>query len=428
MSSGSASEFYFLKIKPMWQYFKGEHLSFWMICCYLFFEYTRPQAIFPVINFLPWTQLFLLGSIAGAFLDKSVKWVNTPANFFMIWLAIAIYISSLTAYYPHLSKEHYIDFYGWFVIYFLIINIVNTEKRFYLFLIIFILCAAKISIGTSKSWAMRGFGFTSWGLMGPKGFFQNSGELSILMLTLFPVAFKLWEFLKDKISRIESFLLSLFWITPILTILGASSRGSQLALAVLLLMMFRKNVFKVKPLIITAVFMVALFSFLPEEQKDRFRSSGDDRTSQQRLLYWERGWEMMKSHPFLGVGYFNFSRYFATHYPSDMLYDKAELPHNIFIQVGTDSGFIGLIPFILLIVYCFVVGYKMAKKEVYESNRLLSCSCVGMSYGILGFMLAGQFVTVAYYPFLWIGLSFLVAGSNVFKITKKKKIVRYQED
>lgn len=412
------SEFYFLKIKKMWKYFKQEHFSFWMICCYLFFEYTRPQAIFPSIDFLPWAQLFLIGAMIGAFADRSVKWVSSPINFFIIFFAIVIFASSLNAYYPKISQKYHIDFYSWFVIYFLIINIVNSKQRFYVFLIIFLICAAKISIGTSKNWAMRGFSFTSWGLTGPRGYFQNSGELSILMLTLFPVAYKFYELLKDKVSRLERTLLILFWLTPLLTILGASSRGAQVALALQLAIMFRKYIFRLKSLLIIIAFGFAFFYLLPEEQKARFEVAGDDRTSEQRLLYWENGWEMIQDHPWLGVGYFNFPAYYQRRYPEDLLYDKAELPHNIFIQVGTDAGFLGLVPFCFLLLLPFLLSRKIIKNQ--EKEPFLAAAIVGVLYGILGFILAGQFVTVAYYPFLWIGLALSVSCINVYNLSKKK--------
>jgi len=293
-------------------------------------------------------------------------------------------------------------------------------------LIIFLLCAAKISIGTSKNWALRGFSFTNWGLTGPKGYFQNSGELSILMLTLFPVAYKLYEFFRDKASRFERLILVICWLTPILTILGASSRGSQLALVVQLAIMFRKYIFRLKSLLIIIAFGFAFSYLLPDEQKARFESAGDDKTSQQRLLYWENGWEMIQNHPWLGVGYFNFPSYYAKHYPEDMLYDRAELPHNIFIQVGTDAGFLGLVPFGFLLFIPFLLGRKIVKGQ--NKNSFIPIATEGILYGILGFILAGQFVTVAYYPFLWISLAFVVSAYNISikEISRNKKSLNYR--
>lgn len=404
-------DFYAFKIKPMWMYFKSEHFSFWMICCYLAFEFIRPQSIFPSIDFLPWAQLFILLSFAGIFTDRNSKWVSSPANKWMVCFLLVIIISIYTAHYPDVSKKHFMDFFGWFLIYFLIINIVNTKERFYIFLLIFLVASAKIAVGTSKSWALRGFSFTSWGLMGPRGFFQNSGELAILMLLLFPLAYFLWISLKGKAGVWERRVLLLFWICPIMTILGASSRGSQIALAVQLIFIFRKSMFKIKPLIGIVALITALFFLLPEEQKQRFSQTGEDRTSQQRLLYWSNGWEMMKENPAFGVGFFNFIPYYQHYYPQDMLYKRAELPHNIFIQVGTDTGFIGLFFFAFIILYCLRISIPISRRT--DIDPIWPAIAAGLGYGLLGFVIAGQFVTVAYYPFLWIHLSLLVCLSKI---------------
>lgn len=409
----TVEDFYAFKVKNMWAYFKSQHFSFWMICGYLFFEFVKPQALFPPIAVIPWAQLLLIGALAGVFSDPSIKKVSSAANILLILFSITIAVSIFTATYPEVSKMYYMDFYSWAIIYFLITKIVNTKERFYIFLLIFVLAAGKIAFGTSKSWVSRGFSFTTWGLMGPKGYFQNSGELAILMLMLFPLAFNLYFHLKEKVKTWEKILLALFWICPILTILGASSRGAQVALVVQLAFMFRKSIFKIKPLIGIIILCTSIYYLLPQEQKDRFSSAGDDKTSQQRLLYWENGWEMMKDNPLTGVGFFNFIPYYESHYRSDMLYASAQLPHNIFIQVGTDAGFIALFFFILLILYALGIAASMARDK--RLDLLDRSMAAGLGYGILGWVIAGQFVTVTYYPFFWVHLAFLVSMSAILK-------------
>jgi putative inorganic carbon (hco3(-)) transporter len=406
-------DFYAFKLGPMWSYFKSQHFSFWMICCYLFFEFVRPQALIPAIDFLPWAQLCLIGAIAGAIMDPTVKWVASSANKWIILFLITICISILTAQFPAVAKKHFMDFFGWFVIYFLIINIINTKERFYIFIIIFLFAAGKIALGTSKSWAFRGFSFTTWGLMGPKGYFQNSGELAILMLMLFPLAFYLYQGLKSKIKTWERWVLMLFWICPILTILGASSRGAQIALVVELLLIFRKSIVKPKLFIGVCLLCVSLFYILPDEQKERFSNSGGDKTSQQRLLYWTHGWDMIKEYPLTGVGFFNFSPYYEQHFSHDMLYAFAELPHNIFVQVGTDAGVIAVFAFFVLIFYCIYAGYKLSERNLYSDASPMPYIAAGLGVGVFGFVIAGQFVTVGYYPFLWIHLAFIVSFNAI---------------
>lgn len=401
-------DFYGLKISSMWRYFKGESFAFWMVCAYLFFEYVRPQSIYPAIDFFPWTQLVVLGAILGCFTDKTISWVSSPVNKLLILFLLAILSSSYLAYFPKVSYDNLDKYYLWVVIYFLIINIVNTRKRLFIFVCIFLLSSFKLSMSLSITWAQRGFSFTDWGLMGPPGFFQNSGELAIQMLVYWPISWAFISVVKPYISKRMYYFLMLMPLTAIMVILGASSRGAQLALICQLLVMNYRHIFKPKILVSMGVSFILIWMFLPQEQKDRFETMGDDGTSMQRILYWENGIEMIKDNPLLGVGYFNFAPYFERYYPEDVILGKAELPHNIFIQVGTDVGFLGLIIFIGLIFLSFKSCKSFGKSECGKRSAIGSCA----NLSLLGFLVSGQFVTVTYYPFIWIHLSLVVALIN----------------
>ncbi len=39
---------------------KGQDIPFYMGCAYIVFTYVRPQAIYPMLDILPWTQLSIL--------------------------------------------------------------------------------------------------------------------------------------------------------------------------------------------------------------------------------------------------------------------------------------------------------------------------------------------------------------------------------
>src|SRR5690606_6060971 len=138
-------DLYALKPKAIWRQFWSEHWSFWMICGYLFVEYVRPQSIYPSIDFLPWGKLFVLFSLVGIFLDRDKRWVSDPANKWMLSFLLVMTVSSLLSYFPEWSWKHWMDLFNWIVIYFLIINIVRTKTRFFIFLLIFLVSSFKIS-------------------------------------------------------------------------------------------------------------------------------------------------------------------------------------------------------------------------------------------------------------------------------------------
>lgn len=413
-------DFYSLKIGLIWQYFKSESFAFWMICIYLFFEYVRPQSIYPAINFLPWTQIAVIGALLGCFADKTVRWVSSSVNVLLVLFLIIILLSSVTAYFPQISYSRLDHYYLWLIIYFLIINIVNTRKRFFIFLSIFLVASFKLSLSLAITWAKRGFSFTGWGLSGPPGFFQNSGELAIQMLVFWPIAWAFAYSLKPYVSKKLYWLLMLMPITAMMVILGASSRGGQLALVAQLIVMNYKTIFKPKIFISCALALVLLWTFLPDQQKERFQRMGEDGTSQQRLLYWENGIEMIKEHPALGVGYFNFRLYFERYYPEDVILRRSQLPHNIFIQVGTDTGIIGLLIFFLIIVVALRKGRNFHAEGCENKQKGIGDFA---NLALIGFVVAGQFVTVTYYPFLWIHLALLVSMRNSFMgiINNKKE-------
>lgn len=410
-------EVFSLKFGSIWRYFKSESFAFWMICAYLFFEYFRPQSIYTFIDVLPWTKLVVIGAILGCFTDKSVRWVSSGINKLLILFLLVIFASSFLAYFPDVSKENWDKYYLWVIIYFLIINIVNTPKRFFIFLGIFLVSSFKISFGLSLVWAKRGFSFTDWGLKGPPGFFENSGELAIQMLVFWPIAWAFCLSMKGRVSKKFYYLLLLMPITAMMVILGASSRGAQIALILQLVVMNSKAIMRPKVLIALGCLILSIWFLMPEEQKQRFERIGEDQTSQQRILYWENGLEMIEHNPILGVGYFNFAPYYQKYYSEDILFKRAELPHNIFIQVGTDVGLLGLTVFSAMIFLAWRMARNFkAPSCVNEEKNMGRCANISL----LGFVVAGQFVTVAYYPFLWIHLALLVSMTNSFHQRKIK--------
>jgi len=124
---------------------------------------------------------------------------------------------------------------------------------------------------------------------------------------------------------------------------------------------------------------------------------------------------MIESHPLLGVGFFNFIPYFEEYYSSDQLYERAQLPHNIFIQVGTDSGLLGLSCYVALIIQVFRNnrGTRKSAEKLEGAGDFYVAISKGLDTGTLGFLIAGQFVTVGYYPFIWINLALSVALRHI---------------
>ena len=409
----SINDLYAVKIRSIWLAVKQEHISFWALTIYFFFEYVRPQSIYPGLAIVPWAQIALLVAIFGAISDRTVKWVpNTENKIFAVFIIIVV-LSSLFAFKPIVSWNARTDVINWILVYILVINILNTEKRFYIFILGYLLFSFKMSQHGFFSWARRGFSFTEWGLIGAGGWFQNSGEFAIQMLIFGSMSAAFVLALKERWGRYKKWFFYFMPFTAVMTVLGASSRGSQLGLLAIgaLLMIRLKAGFKI--FISLIVLMVLAYFLLPEEQIQRFTEIGDDKNSLTRLAYWAYGWDVIKDHPIFGVGYNNWLSYANYAVPDGVIYGRIQLPHNIYIQIAAESGLLGLFGFLLLVIYAFVINARTRKMALQIEHKLYYFMTYGLSMGLVGYLVAGTFVTVFYYPFFWVQIALIVALHNI---------------
>lgn len=409
-------DLYAVKIGAIWKQLTREHFAFWALCGYFFFEYVRPQSIYTEIDVLPWPQLFFIVAFAGAFLDPSVKWVGNIANKLIIAFFLVILASSAFAEIPQNSWDRMSLFLNWFLVYFLVITIVNSEKRFFIFFLALLLYNYKMSQHGFFSWSSRGFAFTSWGLKGTPGWFSNSGEFAIEMLIFLPMGAAFALGLREYWGPIKRWFFYLMPVTAVFSIIGSSSRGAQIALALLAIWAVLRSKARVRALIAIALCAWALHSFMPAEQMARFESMGEDRTSLQRFVYWEYGLKIMNENPVFGIGYFNWLGYLEIHEPNGMGPMMAkELPHNIFIQVGAELGYSGLIIVLAMILTIFLLNGSTRRMAAKSGNKFIGSTAFALDVGLFGFLVAGFFVTVFYYPFFWVQLALTVTLYSIAK-------------
>ncbi|RLA18699.1 MAG: hypothetical protein DRQ62_13175 [Gammaproteobacteria bacterium] len=140
---------------------------------------------------------------------------------------------------------------------------------------------------------------------------------------------------------------------------------------------------------------------------------GDDKTSLSRFEYWSYGWEVIKDHPLLGVGFNNWLSYAYYAVPDGVAFGKTELPHNIYIQVAAESGFLGLFTFLALVIYAFVLNSRTRKIAVRINHKFYYYMTYGFDMGLVGYLVAGTFVTVFYYPFFWVQIAMIVALHSI---------------
>jgi putative inorganic carbon (HCO3(-)) transporter len=400
-------------VKTFRQDLKGQDLIFYLGLAFILLYYLRPQVIIPGLDIIPWLQITILSGFLVMMGKNRLQFTGT--HFLVLLFATLAVLSAMNSLYPDISSRSITTPFIFALEVLFLSNCVKNVKQLQLLLIVFFLCIFKMSFFGARVWVSRGFGFAGWGIQGPTGFFENSGEFSLLMAICAVMSIPLILYMKSKTK--------LYWLLPItgvMTVIGASSRGGQLALLVgliYLLLAYRKIGFK--NLVYVAVFVSIAWALFPEEQKARFETAGSDETSSSRLGYWEAGIDMAKQHPLLGVGLNAFPEHYHIHYKvkdGTFLSNRREVAHNSLVQVASTLGIPALILYIWFHFSVFSNRSMLGKhQDPGPDLKFLDSFRVSLNVALLTYFVGAIFMSITFYPYIYFLLALAIIKVRLFK-------------
>jgi O-antigen ligase len=405
-------------LKALREGLKGQDAIFYFGLAFIVLYYLRPQYIFPYLNIIPWMQVTLLVGFVVMVANNRLKF--TATHFIVLLFATLAWLSAMTSLYPSISSRDMSTPFIFALEVLFLSNCVKNVKQLQLLLIVFFLCIFKMSLFGARTWAGRGFGFSSWGIQGPAGFFQNSGEFSLLMAICAVMSIPLLLYMKPKTR--------LYWLLPltaIMTVLGASSRGGQLALVVgLVYLLISYKKISPRNLAYVIVFVSVAWTLFPEEQKARFNTAGSDQTSTTRLNYWEAGIDMARNYPLLGVGFRTFPEHYHRHYKIDdgsYLAGRREVAHNSVIEVVSTLGIPALVLYIWFHFLIFSRRLPIRKKQEPGPDLLfLDSFRVSLNGALVTYFVGAVFMSITFYPYIYFLLALAVIKSQLCKESDRK--------
>lgn len=405
-----AVDYLSVNIRPIWIALKAEPACFWLLCAYIFFEYVRPQSAYPVLDFLPWGKFLLIGALISCLATSESKTIKNPMTFTSIGFFISALLSSLFAVYPDISFDRFLVFVNWLILYFLFIWIVTTKFRFFIVVLLFLLTSFKMSQHGAISWVRRGMSFQGWGISGGAGYFGNAADLGVQMLIFIPLAIAFILGCRQYWGRYKKWAFYLFPLTGVMTVMATGERGTMLGLAAMGLVVVLVGKQKFRKLLLIGIAAFAIFHVMPNEYKARFETAGKDGTSQARLKYWRRGWEIYQNHPVLGIGYNNWIRYYSENYPGESLRpDHQEVAHSTPVTVLAEMGTLGFVFFYGMAMATIITNIKTMRAVKDQQEKLWYFLAFGLNVGLIGFLIASSFVTEHEFPFLFVQASLSAA-------------------
>ncbi len=216
----------------------------------------------------------------------------------------------------------------------------------------------------------------------------------------------------------------------LLLIVTSASRGGLLALvAVAALLLFSKSRFmNLKAKIVFSVFCIAILLTMPinlERYKTLLEPQQDYNVSEEtgRIAVWKIGIRAMLENPITGTGVATFAEAVGRDRTRrDIGVRTWQAPHNMAVQIGTETGLIGLALFLLMSLNVFRIFGKVHANSA--SQGLIRISEMGRA-GFFGLFVSGMFLSQAY-SFYWAFYVVLSAAVNRIYLKEKKTLLPKQ--
>lgn len=265
--------------------------------------------------------------------------------------------------------------------------------------------------------------------------YYDSNDLALLLVSAIPIAV---YFVTRAPGTLKKIAVGLCLPVIVLTIVKTGSRGGFIGLCVVgLYVLFKyKGVALGKRLAALAVVGVLFVGFaggqywqmmstLLHPTQD-YNWSGNSESG--RMEVWKRGIGYMLTHPIFGVGVRNFPQAEGALSREGQLNKmggagfKWSAAHNSFVEIGAETGVIGLILFVALLFQGFRFGSRSSNRSrdgpPSSSDIALNRMFVG---ALLGFVVCGFFLSAAYKAYLYTILGLIVGLEKLRELRARRE-------
>lgn len=407
-------------------------LPFLVCLGFIVFSFFRLHEVFPAIYPLRIPQLLALGTLASLSINLVTKrlpmfWSKELSTFGLFFCLVVIgafmasnrgeAMAALTGTYIKIA-----------IMVLAIAWLVKEEGQFKFLHLAMVICGACVGLVAlyNKSMGLElveetrvTIGRSIGSMLG------DPNDLSLVLL--FPTSFAGALFLTPGYSRLLRLLGLIVFCVVIAAIIATQSRGGLLGIcAVTGIFAWRRveNKFLLISAGICALMLLMVLAGVSDRASGGSHEEGIDESAMGRIYAWQAAFGMALHNPFTGVGIDNFlSNYYAYSPHWD---GQNHSVHSTWFGVLAETGFIGLIIFICLIVQIARIGMQSIKRFSPEESGehyspVLYANAQALEAGLAGFCISGTFLTMGFTWPIYILLAIAVATSQYQLIPSTSK-------
>lgn len=371
--------------------------------------------------------LFILKSI----LTSEIRWVRTSLNLPVLVFFAAAVLSLLGSVNINISLGDLYRTFFYILFYFLFIKCINTKKDVVVALIFILIAFAAVNFyGVLQRFRIDLLA-PAGGRTGVDSTLGNPDFYAGYLVAIIPLSLAS-VFIVKRALRVYLGILTVTGITFLfLTQSRAGFLGFFFSLMVFIFFILRsegvKKEAKTWVLIITAIAIAVLvaFSFKGETTLSRIRESLDLKSTniRFRILCYESTMNIIKDHPVTGTGTGTFYNIYPKYRVPEMkeVFTFVETPryaHNDFLQVGSETGLLGLSIFVWLIITFFRAGLTNLRKIKEPYWRWI---VVGIIAGFSGMLIQMVFDFPFYRPETTLCFWVMIATMSVIEKRREEK-------
>lgn len=395
---------------------RTEYLYWWLLVA-IFFEYVRPGQWVPGIDAIKLNSLIPLTLFAitlfakglrpfqQIFADRSARWLS----FFLFLVFLSVPTAEVTEY----SFKIFKGILGYYFMCLMIARIATSTRRIrgifgaliaaHLFMIVM---TPQIVLSTGERPYMRG---------GP--FLGDGNDFSLSLCILIAMAVAVAQHTKIRMTRMIAWG-SLGII--LLAIVGSQSRGATLGAIAVAGFLWLLSKRKIVGLAIMGVAAIAIAIYASDAYFERIstiRNYQSEGSAQGRIIAWNASLRMVADNPLLGVGAGHFPVAFGAKY---MPRDLGPMPwltaHSSYFLVLGELGLPGIVTILALVLgnihATLALRRRLLARSADHQGKQVE-ELAGMLYlvaaSMLGFAVAGAFLSAAYYPHLFVLTGIMIA-------------------
>jgi len=341
-------------------------------------------------------HIFAIGRLPSVFATWEIR------LFFLLYLIA--FISALTlGQGVGLSDSSFIIYTSAMFLVFIAISVVDTPRRLRWTLLALIGSYGFASLYLIREW-QQGHNiyhyFRPGWIVGDNNLFSTAAIFGITLAFMF---------MQGKRPRWIKWFCAGSLVVSVIAVTLAGSRGAFLGIATasMVLVWGMKN--RVRNLLLVIFLVLPLSVLAPVSPLHRFLNpvASDTNSEQFHEEAWLAGLKMIRTHPLFGVGLGNFKPMMPQYAPPGTQIDS--VGHSMFIEVGAELG----LPALLLLLGIFGSSYRALTRVrgAASAPQLVRDAATGLRAGLIGFALAGCFVSMEYEKTTWLAFGLIACLS-----------------